>query len=54
MDFEEYTGGEDFASCNAGVFTNMEESKKSNGEQDGEANVAISNLDKLMEGSQVS
>ena len=54
IDFEEYTGGEDFASCNARVFEDIEESKKSNGENDCEKNTAISNLDKLMEGSQVS
>ena len=62
QNYEEYTGGEDFASCDSGVFNAIEECKvsknsnKETGEEpaDGEANTAIKSLDKLLEGSQVT
>ena len=55
QNYEEYTGGEDFANCDSGVFNAIEERKVANESNeepaDGEANSAIKNLDKLLEGS---
>ena len=59
QNYEEYTGGEDFANCDSGVFNAIEERKVAKNDAseepaDGEANTAIKNLDKLLEGSQVT
>ena len=47
-------GGEDFASCDSGVFNAIEERKAAIAESEGETNTAIKNLDKLMEGAEVT
>lgn len=54
QDYEEYTGGEDFASCDSGVFNAIEERQTQAEEASGEANTAIKSLDKLLEGSKVT
>lgn len=41
VEYEEYIDGEDFASCDSGVFNAIEEQKTQQNEAEGEANTAI-------------
>ena len=54
QEYEGFTGGEDFASCDSGVFSAIEERKVAKEEAKVETNTAIKSLDKLMEGAEVT